>query len=93
MAIITTPNTGGTPLSQHDCPGCGAPISLRQEAIGEAMLKLASATSDSPGIDIDGECTPLYCAACLEAVLDGDERRAELARLKAFLDGADAVLA
>jgi hypothetical protein len=74
-------------LSVHDCPGCSAPISLRQEAIGESLLKLAAATSDSIGLDIKGECTPLYC------MLADDERRAELARLKAFIDGLDALLA
>ncbi len=94
MATTTTnPTTGGTPLSVHDCPSCGAPISLRQEAIGEALLKLAAATTDAIGIDIDGECTPLYCIACLETMLDDDARRAELARLKAFIDAADALLA
>ncbi len=94
MATTTTTNpTGGTPLSQHDCPGCGAPISLRQEVIGEALLKLAAATGDDARLDIDGECMPLYCIACLETMLDGDARRAELARLKAFIDAADALLA
>ncbi len=94
MATTTTTTnpTGGTPLSVHDCPACGAPISLRQEAIGEALLKLAAATSDDIDLDIDGECTPLYCIACLETALD-DARRAELTRLKAFLDGIDALLA
>ncbi len=94
MATTTTTNsTNGTPLSQHDCPACGAPVSLRQEAIGEALLKLAAVTSDNIGLDIDGECTPLYCVACLETMLDDDARRAELARLKTFIDGAAALLA
>ncbi len=94
MATTTTNPTGGIPLSVHDCPACGAAISLRQEAIGEALLKLAAATTDAIGIDIDGECTPLYCIACLETLLDDDDaRRAELARLKAFIDAADALLA
>jgi hypothetical protein len=93
MATTTTPATGGTPLSPHDCPACKAPISARQEAIGEALLKLAAATTDRAGIDIDGECMPVYCVACLELVLDRTARRAELARLKAFVDGADAMLA
>ncbi len=92
MATTTTNPTGGTPLSVHGCPACGAAISLRQEAIGEALLKLAAATSDDAGLDIDGECTPLYCIACLETMLDDDTRRAELTRLKAFLDGLDALL-
>ncbi len=83
----------GTPLYTHACPACGAPISLRQEAIGEALLKLAAATSDAIGLDIDGECTPLYCIACLKTMLDDDARRAELARLKEFVDGVDALLA
>lgn len=77
----------------HDCPGCGAPISSRQEAIGEALLELAAATAEAIDLDIRGDCTPLYCVACLEAMLDDDERRAELARLKAFIAGLDALLA
>jgi hypothetical protein len=93
MVTTTANHTSGTPLSVHNCPSCGAPISLRQEAIGEALLKLAAATSDRIGLDIDGDCTPLYCIACLETILDDDARRAELARLKAFLDGAAALLA
>jgi hypothetical protein len=93
MATTTPITPTGTPLSRHDCPSCGAPISLRQEAIGEALLKLASATSDNIGLDIDGDCTPLYCIACLETMLDDDARRAELARLKAFIDEADVLLA
>ncbi len=93
MATTTHPTTSGTPLSVHDCPWCGAPISLRQEAIGEALLKLAAATSDNIGFDIDGECTPLYCTTCLETMLDDDARRAELAQLKEFIDRVDALLA
>ncbi len=94
MATTTTTNpTGGIPLSQHDCPGCCAPISLRQEAAGEALLKLAAATGDATGLDIDGYCMPLYCIACLETMLDDDARRAELARFEAFIDGVDAILA
>jgi hypothetical protein len=93
MATTTTPTTSGTPLSTHDCPHCKAPVSPRQEAIGEALLKLAAATTDRDGADIDGECTPVYCVACLELVLDRAARRAELVRLKAFVDGADALLA
>ena len=92
MATTTTPATRATPLSVHDCPGCSAQIPLRQEAIGEALLPLAAATSDALGLDIAGDCTPLYCVACLEPMLDDDERRAELARLKAFMDGIDALL-
>ena len=92
MMTTTTTIPACTPLSRHDCPSCGAPISLRQEAIGEALLKLAAATSYSPGLDIDGDCTPLYCIACLEAMLD-DARRAELVRLEAFMDGLDVLLA
>ncbi len=87
----TTPTTGGTPLVRHDCPACGAPISLRQEAIGEALLKLAATTGAD--LDVDGDCTPLYCTACLEPVLDGDGRRAELVCLQAFIAGLDALLA
>ena len=94
IMATTTPGTArGTSLSIHDCPCCGAPISLRQEAIGEALLKLAAATSASIGLDIAGDCTPLYCIACLEPMLDDDDRRADLARLKAFMDGLDALLA
>ncbi len=87
MATTTTNPTGGTLPSQHDCPACNAPISLRQEAIDEALLKLAAARNDAIGLDIDGECTPLYCIACLETMLDGAAHRAELTRLKVFLDG------
>jgi len=87
----TTPTSSGTPLSRHDCPGCGSPISLRQEAIGESLLKLAALTSD--GLDLDGGCTPVYCVACLEVLLDAGARKAELARLEAFIRGADAMLA
>ncbi|MEX2719650.1 MAG: hypothetical protein Q6370_025515 [Candidatus Sigynarchaeota archaeon] len=64
---------------------------MRQEALGEALLRLAAATS--AGLDLDGACTPVYCAACLEALLDADARREELARLEAFIRGADALLA
>lgn len=93
MATTTSPALPNPLISIHDCPGCGAPISLRQEAIGEALLKLAAATAGNLGIDIKDDCTPLYCIACLEAMLDDDERRSELARLKAFIAGLDALLA
>ena len=93
MATTTPTTTRCTPLSIHDCPHCGAPVSLRQEALGKTLLKLAAATSDSLGLDIDGDCTPLYCITCLETGLDSDERRAELVRLKAFIDGLDAPFA
>jgi len=86
----TIPATSGKPLSRHDCPGCGSPISLRQEAIGESLLKLASLTSN--GLDLDGDCTPVYCVACLEVLLDAEAKKAELARLEAFIRGADAML-
>jgi hypothetical protein len=88
MATTTSPAARGTMLSIHDCPGCGAPIPLRQEAIGESLLKLAAATSDTLGLDIAGDCTPLYCIPCLETMLDDDARRAELAWFK---DGLDAL--
>ncbi len=87
----TTSTTSGTPLSRHDCPHCGAPISLRQEAIGESLLRLASLTGET--IDLDGDCTPVYCIACLEVLLDAEARRAELDRLEAFIRGADFLLA
>ena len=86
----TTPTTSGTPLSRHDCPCCGAPISLRQEAIGESLLRLASLTTED--MDLDGDCTPVYCVACLEVLLDAEAKKAELARLEAFIRGADAML-
>jgi hypothetical protein len=35
----------------------------------------------------------LYCIVCLETILDDDTRRAELVRLKAFIDGLDVLLA
>ncbi len=87
----TIPTSSGTPLSRHDCPGCGSPISLRQEAIGESLLRLASLTSD--GLDLDGDCTPVYCIACLEVLLDAEAKKAELARLETFIHGADSMLA
>jgi len=64
---------------------------LRQEAVGEQLLRLAAATSD--GIDLDGSCTPVYCVACLEVLLDAGAREAELARLEAFIRDADTMLA
>ena len=87
----TTPITSGTPLSRHDCPGCGAPISLRQEATGEALLRLAALADGT--IDLGGSCTPVYCVACLEVLLDAGAREAELARLEAFIRDADTMLA
>ncbi len=87
MATTTSPALPSALLSIHDCPGCGAPISLRQEAIGESLLKLAAVTAEAVGLDIKGDCTPLYCVPCLETMLDDDERRAELTRLKAFITG------
>ncbi len=59
MATTTFPSARGTALSVHDCPSCGAPIPLRQEAIGESLLKLAAATTDILGYAIHGDCTPL----------------------------------
>jgi len=64
---------------------------LRQEAVGEQLLRLATTTSD--GIDLGGGCTPVYCVACLEILLDAGAREAELARLEAFIRSADAMLA
>jgi hypothetical protein len=87
MATTTTFPARGTPLYTHECPGCGSPVSLRQEAIGEALLKLAAATSSDA--DIDGDLVPRYCLACLESVLD---EPGELARLEALITGLDALL-
>jgi len=63
---------------------------LRQEAVGEQLLRLAAVTADD--IDLGGGCTPVYCVACLEVLLDADSRRAEFARLEALIHGADALL-
>ncbi len=71
MTTATPKYTHGTPLSIHDCPGCGAPISLRQEAAGESLLKLAAVIGDSLDLGLDGDCTPLYCVVCLERALEG----------------------
>lgn len=94
MATTTPiPSPPPIPLSLHDCPGCGKPVSPRQDAIGEALLKLAAAAGEAIHPDIRGDCTPLYCVACIDAMLDDDERRAELTRLEAFMAGLDALLA
>jgi hypothetical protein len=93
MATTTFPAGHGTPLSIHDCPCCGAPISLRQEAIVEALLKFAATTCNERDHDIHGDCTPLYCVACIKVLLDVDGHRAELACLESLVAGLDAALA
>ncbi len=66
---------------------CCRPLLLQSSY--SRYLKFVTSLSEAS----DGECTPLYCIACLETMLDDDARRAELARLKEFIDGVDALLA